>query len=131
MNFKAFFASATSTEGQAGDTPFDYQQRLALQPGPDLLDIPTGLGKTAAVVLAWVWKRGWRPDGLCVATDADTPRRLVYCLPMRVLVEQIQRLLKKHGPFRLTWMESLVRIADWRASRPEQNAGIQEAGSHV
>ncbi len=128
MDFKAFFESVTSTESQAGNTPFDYQERLALQPWPDLLDIPTGLGKTAAVVLAWVWKRGWRLDGLRVAPDADTPRRLVYCLPMRVLVKQTQRSLNDHGPFRLTWMEPLVRIADWRASRAEQNAGVQDAG---
>lgn len=31
-----------------------------------------------------------------------------------------QRLLKSHGPFRLAWLESLVRIADWRATREEQ-----------
>ena len=100
MNFKAFFASATSAESVAGNTPFEYQERLALQPWPDLLDIPTGLGKTAAVVLAWVWKRGWQPDGLRVAPDAGTPRRLVYCLPMRVLVEQTQRDCQK-------WLDKL------------------------
>ena len=100
MDFKAFFANATSAEGVDGNTPFEYQQRLALQPWPDLLDIPTGLGKTAAVVLAWVWKRGWRPDGLRVAPDGGTPRRLVYCLPMRVLVEQTQRDCEK-------WLDKL------------------------
>jgi CRISPR-associated endonuclease/helicase Cas3 len=31
-----------------------------------------------------------------------------------------QRLLTKYGPFRLAWTEALVRIADWRASRAEQ-----------
>jgi CRISPR-associated endonuclease/helicase Cas3 len=31
-----------------------------------------------------------------------------------------QRLLKGLGPFRLAWCEALVRIADWRASRAEQ-----------
>lgn len=30
------------------------------------------------------------------------------------------RLLKEYGPFQLAWMEALVRIADWRASRKEQ-----------
>jgi CRISPR-associated endonuclease/helicase Cas3 len=46
--------------GAIGHEPFDYQQRLA---GGDsgtacqsqLINIPTGLGKTAAVVLAWLW----------------------------------------------------------------------------
>ena len=42
-----------------------------------------------------------------------------------------QRLLKQHGPFRLAWLESLVRIADWRASRAEQERGEQEASRHV
>jgi len=31
-----------------------------------------------------------------------------------------QRLLNEHGPFLLAWLETLVRIADWRASEQEQ-----------
>jgi CRISPR-associated endonuclease/helicase Cas3 len=31
-----------------------------------------------------------------------------------------QRLLKHYGPFRLAWMEALVRWADWRATKKEQ-----------
>ena len=34
-----------------------------------------------------------------------------------------QGLLKQYGPFRLAWLEALVRIADWRASRAEEKAG--------
>ncbi len=49
-------------------------------PWPDALKVETGMGKTAAVILAWIYKR--------LLNDPDTPRRLVYCLPMRVLVEQ-------------------------------------------
>ncbi|HMZ12343.1 MAG TPA: CRISPR-associated endonuclease Cas3'', partial [Plasticicumulans sp.] len=33
---------------------------------------------------------------------------------------RVQRLLALHGPFRLAWLETLVRIADWRASEQEQ-----------
>lgn len=67
--------------------PYDYQRQLAAEDWPDLLDIPTGLGKTAAVTLAWTFKRGW---GIADERQPDTrtPRRLVWCLPMRVLVEQ-------------------------------------------
>ncbi len=35
------------------------------------------------------------------------------------------RLLTEHGPFRLSWLETLVRIADWRAS--EEEAGGEAA----
>lgn len=80
--------------------PFDYQRRLARQPWPDLLDVPTGMGKTAAVVLAWLWKRGWRQGTRDLDPDANTPRRLVYCLPMRVLVEQTEENIG-------TWLERL------------------------
>ncbi len=38
-------------------------------------------GQTAAVVLAWLWNRIY-------LGDETWPRRLVYCLPMRTLVEQ-------------------------------------------
>ena len=63
-----------------GKNPYPYQERLGEKPWPDLLHIPTGLGKTAAVLVAWLYKR--------LNVKADTPRRLIYCLPMRVLVEQ-------------------------------------------
>jgi CRISPR-associated endonuclease/helicase Cas3 len=33
-----------------------------------------------------------------------------------------QGLLAEFGPFRLAWMEALVRIADWRATRQEQTS---------
>ena len=92
MDYRYFFRRATRTEEQPdGLTPFPYQCRLAEEPWPELLDVPTGMGKTAAVVLAWLWKRGWREGGREADPDAGTPRRLVYCLPMRVLVEQTER----------------------------------------
>ena len=56
MNFPEFFQAAT------GHAPYDYQRRLAGgdngQPcASQLITVPTGLGKTAAVVLAWLWNR--------------------------------------------------------------------------
>ena len=80
MTYDEFFQRATGSS-----RPFPYQRRLAEAAlWPNALDIPTGLGKTAAVTLAWLWKRR-------VRADSNTPRRLVWCLPMRVLVEQTQR----------------------------------------
>jgi CRISPR-associated endonuclease/helicase Cas3 len=68
-----------------GNKPYPYQTRLAIGRAlPHLLDIPTGLGKTAAVVLAWLWRRRFANE----AIRRQTPRRLVYCLPMRVVVDQ-------------------------------------------
>lgn len=87
MQFDDFFKRATGFD----TSPYDYQRRLAVEPWPDLLDVPTGLGKTAAVILAWLWKRGWRHGDRSIEPHGETPRRLVYCLPMRVLVEQTQR----------------------------------------
>ncbi len=79
-NFDLFFKQATGKP----DPPYPYQARLATGGVPELLDIPTGLGKTAAVILGWLWRRRFAD----AETRSDTPRRLVYCLPMRVLVEQ-------------------------------------------
>lgn len=46
-----------------------------------LIRVPTGFGKTLGVLAAWAWHR--------VQQGKDHwPRRLVWCLPMRVLVEQ-------------------------------------------
>jgi CRISPR-associated endonuclease/helicase Cas3 len=42
--------------------------------------------------------------------------------------ERTRKLLNAHGPFRLAWLESLVRIADWRASEEEQRRG--QEGDH-
>ncbi len=87
MTFEQFFKTAT------GQAPYDYQRRLAGDGGPrcesQLINVPTGLGKTAAVVLAWLWNRlaptlNSQPS----TTNHLWPRRLVYCLPMRTLVEQ-------------------------------------------
>src|SRR5208282_1005723 len=91
MTFDKFFAKATSDAAHPnGREPFDYQRRLALDPKCQsrLIEIPTGLGKTAAVILAWLWNR-------VEQKRSDWPRRLVYCLPMRTLVEQTQDNVRK------------------------------------
>ncbi len=100
MAFKDHFKRAFGKEAATGFVPFDYQTRLAQEPWPELLDVPTGMGKTAAVTLAWLWKRGWRDGGREAEIIHDTPRRLVWCLPMRVLVEQTAKNIQN-------WLENL------------------------
>lgn len=79
MEFGALFKQATGRE------PYPYQVALArAEPLPDALTAPTGAGKTAAVVSAWLYRRRHARE----AVRLLTPRRLVLCLPMRVLVEQ-------------------------------------------
>jgi len=79
IEYEPFFRAATGVE------PFPYQRRLAREGLPERLIVPTGFGKTEAAALAWLWRR-------TTCSDQDvrtaTPSRLIYCLPMRVLVEQ-------------------------------------------
>ncbi len=73
-------------EREPGDRqPFDYQLRLATDSQlPSLVNVPTGTGKTNAILGAWMWRRLRNLD--------SAGRRLVYCLPMRTLVEQTERV---------------------------------------
>jgi len=141
--FNAFFSAATS------HAPYDYQRRLAgaasmegsapsdlsadpssetlvkeealakMEPFPcrsQLINIPTGLGKTAAVVLAWLWNR-------VALQRPDWPRRLVYCLPMRTLVEQTEGEVKK-------WIGNLLAQADALGFSPAVRADLQWLFEH-
>lgn len=96
MHFDEFFKQATGIQ----EGPYDYQKKLAESPWPDLLDVPTGMGKTAAVTLAWLWKRSWLNGKREHSSDSNTPRRLIWCLPMRVLVEQTDTNIR-------TWLTNL------------------------
>ncbi|MBX5437004.1 MAG: DEAD/DEAH box helicase [Alicyclobacillaceae bacterium] len=51
---------------------------------PWIVRVPTGAGKTAAAILAWLWRALHGPEEI----RQSTPRRLVYCLPQRTLVQQ-------------------------------------------
>jgi CRISPR-associated endonuclease/helicase Cas3 len=93
VKYSDFFKKAYGKETEENFGPYDYQEKLAKEPWPELLEVPTGMGKTAAIILAWLYKRRFQHD-------ADTPRRLTYCLPMRVLVEQTERNVRE-------WLENL------------------------
>ena len=67
--------------GETPVSPYPYQVSLAESDRwPTLLEIPTGLGKTEAVVLAYLYRA-------LILRKAE-PRLMVYTLPMRSLVEQ-------------------------------------------
>jgi CRISPR-associated endonuclease/helicase Cas3 len=74
--FEEFFRTAT------GNPPYGYQARVARDGLPAAVQAPTGAGKTG-VILAWLWRR-------LQGSDRDgTPRRLIFALPQRSLVEQV------------------------------------------
>ncbi|WP_246423099.1 type I-G CRISPR-associated helicase/endonuclease Cas3g [Roseospira visakhapatnamensis] len=102
MTYSAFFKTAfrrTSTpdawQAALADRPFWSDVPADTPTWPDALIAPTGLGKTAGVVLAWAWRHA--------QGDPDVPRRLVYCLPMRTLVEQTADATKR-------WMTELAEF---------------------
>jgi CRISPR-associated endonuclease/helicase Cas3 len=100
-NFEDFFRLAT------GFDAYPFQRRLAEQDTlPSLLSIPTGCGKTAAVVLAWLWRRRIQSHQQSISSHdpKHIPSRLVYCLPMRVLVMQTRDNV-------LRWLDRLGILA--------------------
>ena len=94
-----------------GHAPYPWQRRLfaALVGGavPDALDIPTGLGKTATVLLAL----------LARLDNAALPRRIVYVVDRRAIVDQTAEAVR-------TWVErvsenlELARAFDALAAYP-------------
>jgi len=81
-SFTAFFRTATG-----GFTPYGWQIQVAIDGLPDVLPVPTGLGKTE-VALAWAWR--------LLVDEQPEPRHLVVCLPMRSLVTQTVQRLKNY-----------------------------------
>lgn len=80
--FQQFFQEAMGNERTV--SPYPYQAKFATQETlPHLLRAPTSAGKTATAILGWLYRQQTRPR--------ETPRRMAYCLPMRVLVEQSER----------------------------------------
>jgi len=74
---------------RTGHPPHPWQHALAAAPvcADRLIRVPTGMGKTLGVLAAWAYHRLER-------RDPTWPRRLVLCLPMRVLVEQTDAVVR-------------------------------------
>ena len=87
-----------------------WQRKFMEMDWPEILIAPTGGGKTAGVTLGWVAHRLRAPK--------RTPRRLVWCLPMRTLVEQAAEATRD-------WLERLKRAgADRSKLLPEPKRDV-------
>jgi CRISPR-associated endonuclease/helicase Cas3 len=77
-------SAASHFKAAAGFAPLPFQLAWMEQGSAAAirsLEAPTGLGKTLATLVGWLWDRQQRPS--------TTPRRLIYQLPLRTLTEQI------------------------------------------
>lgn len=111
MEFEQFFLA-----GSVGRSCYPFQARLAEAHWPETLVVPTGFGKTAAILAAWLWKTARK--------DPATPRRLVYCLPMRTLVEQTESTAKKWIAVAKTVLDLEVHLDILMGGRGEERRGI-------
>ncbi len=84
-NFQTWFANLT---GHSVPRPWQGELAEDATCRTRLIRIPTGLGKTEGVLAAWGFHRLHRDD-------AAWPRRLIWCLPMRVLVEQTEHVAQQ------------------------------------
>ena len=87
-HLSATFAELTSEDGER-PRPFRWQtrllQRLLDADPPRVVDIPTGLGKTSVMAL-WL---------IALAEGARLPRRLVYVVDRRAVVDQATRFARR------------------------------------
>lgn len=57
MEFEAWFKKAIDQD------PYPYQIRFATDERlPELVDVPTALGKTAMAILGWLWRRRFHKE---------------------------------------------------------------------
>lgn len=89
MTFDELFERVRPDNGTKID-PHHWQVELASAERCEnrLIRVPTGFGKTLGILAAWLWNRIERMDD-------SWPRRLVWCLPMRVLVEQTESEVRR------------------------------------
>ena len=111
-------ASIYRTVFGEGARPDAWQHKFTAREWPEILIAPTGSGKTAAVTLGWAAHRMRAPE--------TTRRRLVWCLPMRTLVDQTVRSVNE-------WFEKLKQAGvdeEWVQGEWAESADTVE-GAHA
>ena len=87
-HFSAIFEELTAEDGER-HLPFRWQTRLLRRlldaDLPRVVDVPTGLGKTSVMAL-WL---------IALAKGASLPRRLVYVVDRRAVVDQATRFARR------------------------------------
>lgn len=123
MTFEQFFKHITAANARSGDSPHAWQTLLAdaERCTNRLIRIPTGMGKTLGVLSAWAYYR-------VHCQNTNWPTRLVWCLPMRTLVEQTageaRKVLERAGLSAVVDVHCLmggIDESDWYA-QPEKPA---------
>ena len=83
------FAKLTAEDGRCGWPPFRWQmrllERLLEEDLPTVVDVATGLGKTSVMAL-WL---------IALSEGAQLPRRLVYIVDRRAVVDQATRFAEQ------------------------------------
>jgi CRISPR-associated endonuclease/helicase Cas3 len=112
-------------ERKTGNSPRPWQAQLAADSSPQskLIRIPTGFGKTLGVLAAWCFHRVERGD-------RRWPTRLIWTLPMRVLVEQTLAEARKFLPpeVEVHGLMGGLAASDWhlQPERPAVLVGTQD-----
>ncbi|MBL8340321.1 MAG: Fic family protein [Rubrivivax sp.] len=81
-SYTEYFAALAGLPTGVDPHPWQHELAEERQCVNRLVRVPTGFGKTFGVLGAWLWNRVEQRNALW-------PRRVVWCLPMRVLVEQV------------------------------------------
>ena len=111
-SYSQFFLEVTK------NAALPYQERYGQRPfQPTLLVIPTGLGKTDAVLVPWLYARA--------TGDGEAPTRLIFVLPRRNLTEQTaKRAAELVAPAKL---DGSIRVLQLMGGG---NDNDQELGPH-
>ncbi|CAN90423.1 hypothetical protein sce0266 [Sorangium cellulosum So ce56] len=126
-DFAAYFAAIHSATPDPSDrvTPFPWQERLLAEVArdgvwPDLLDLPTGTGKTAAIDVA-VFHLAL--DAALPPEQRKAPRRIVMVVDRRTVVDQAFERAEKIARKLTSAQDGILRTV---ADRLRGLAGLRE-----